>query len=111
MAEGSPDGAVTKVLGPPIGAAIGGLITWLTAGSAGALSHALTTALTLLGAVAGVIFSVLYRRYVGILAAGAGDRESLERKAYDSLRDSLAQGRGNSAQLHPVAQPLPRLGR
>ena len=97
MAEELPDSAVTKVLGPPLGAAAGALIAWV--GAAGALSYALTTALAVLGGIVGVAFSVIYKRYVGLLAAGAKDRDSLERQDYDRLRASFAEG-GGAARIY-----------
>jgi hypothetical protein len=90
MAEGSGDNPFVKTVGPVIGGLIGGLLTWLTTGLPGWLSSALAALLAITGAVCGVIFSLMYQRYLGVLAAGREPEGSEERKAYDRLRDSLA---------------------
>ena len=99
MAEQFPESVVAKAIGHPIGTALGTLIGWLTAGSTGVLGSALGPLLSVLGGICGLAFSLIYRRYVGVLGAGAKRKGSLERLAYDKLRESLAEG-GSAARLY-----------
>jgi hypothetical protein len=59
----------------------------------------LAAPISLLGAAGGLSLALLYWRYLGILGAGAEPLGSLERKAYDALRASLASG-GLPARLY-----------
>jgi hypothetical protein len=59
----------------------------------------LAAPVTLLGAASGLALALTYWRYVGILAAGSEPLGSLERRAYDALRASLATG-GLPARLY-----------
>jgi hypothetical protein len=61
------------------------LIGWLPGGSTGVL-------LTIAGSVSGLVFTILYQRYVAVLGAGAKRKGSTEREAYDRLRESLSGG-------------------
>jgi hypothetical protein len=92
MAEHSPESLVGKYLGPPIAAALGGLVTWLTAGSTGAISSALQYLLALIGGIFALAFTHTYRHYFGVLGQGNKRRGTPERRDYDTLRDSLAGG-------------------
>lgn len=56
------------------------------------LGVSLATPLVLAGAVGGVALALMYWRYLGILGSGAEAADSLERKNYDALRQSLATG-------------------
>jgi hypothetical protein len=91
VAELSPDKIVVGAIGAVIGAAIGSL---LPAG----LTSAIGVLLTSTDSIIGLIFSLMYKRYRGILAASAhGKKEidrntSAERQAYDALRKSLCGG-------------------
>jgi hypothetical protein len=60
------------------------LLAWLIGGSA------LAALAKVLLAVCGLVFGLIYRRYLGIL--GADRRKPAERQAYDALRNSLAEG-------------------
>jgi hypothetical protein len=99
MAEKSDESAVGKYLGAPIGGAFTALLTWATAGWTGALTPALVSLLAVAGGVCGLVLTLLYRRYLGIL--GANRRVLAERQAYDVLRSSLAQ-RNIGARLYAV---------
>lgn len=90
MTEQPSGSAIVKFIGPPISAAAGMLISWLTARSTGALGPALMALLSLLGGICGVALMLIYRRYVGVL--GADRRRPAERRAYDALRTSLEGG-------------------
>ena len=83
-----PDSGVAKI-GHSIMTALGGLLTWLTAGWSGAIGAALAALLSFLGAICSLVFSVLYARYLAVLGSGAEPEGSAEREAYDDLRDSL----------------------
>lgn len=91
MTEQVPDSGVAKI-GHSIMTALGGLLTWLTAGWSGAISATLAALLSLLGAICSLVFSVLYARYLAVLGSGAEPDGSDERKTYDDLRDSLTAG-------------------
>jgi len=90
MAEQAAEGAVGKYLGPPISAALGAVVAWATAGSISAVGPALVSLLAILGGICGLVFTLVYRRYLGVL--GANRRVPAERQAYDALRNSLAGG-------------------
>lgn len=60
------------------------LLTWLTGGSA------LADLVKVLLAVCVLVLGLIYRRNLGIL--GADRRRPAERRAYDALRESLAEG-------------------
>src|SRR5437764_13757019 len=83
-----PDSGVAKI-GHSIMTALGGLLTWLTAGWSGAISAALAALLSLLGAICSLVFSVLYARYLAVLGSAAEPEGSPERNVYDDLRYSL----------------------
>jgi len=92
MAEPSADGVVVTTIGPLIASVIGAAIGWLTGGSSGFSGHALTSLLAIVGAVSGLAFSLMYRRYLGVLGAGGSRRGYPAREAYDRLRESLSGG-------------------
>ena len=60
------------------------LLSWLAGGSA------IAALVSIAAAICVVAFTIIYRRYVGIL--GADRRRPAERQAYDALRNSLAGG-------------------
>ena len=84
MAEKSDESTIGKYLGAPIGGAVTALLTWTTAGSTGALSPALVSLFAVAGGICGLVFTLLYRRYLGIL--GTDRRWPAKRQAYDALR-------------------------
>ena len=90
-AEQSADNPIAKYLGPPIMAMLGGGLTWLTAGST-EIKPALTVLAAVLGGIFGLVISLLYGRYFGILGSGSAPARSPERSAYVRLRRSLAEG-------------------
>jgi len=92
MADASPDSVIVKTIGPFIGTAIGTLIGWLTGGSTGGIGSVLTALLAVVGGIGGLVFSLIYKRYVGVLAAGGSRKGSPARQAYDHLRESLSGG-------------------
>jgi hypothetical protein len=98
VAEPSLDKAVIKAIGPLIITAIGAVIGWLPGGLTGAIGQPLTALLTAVGAISGLVFSLMYKRYLGVLDASAHDRNPTdrnahaERQAYDALRKSLRGG-------------------
>lgn len=89
MAEGTADNPLAKIFGPVLGGLIGSFLTWLMTGWPGWLSGAILGLGALGGAVCGVVFSLIYQRYLGVLASGGEPEGSDERKAYDRLRESL----------------------
>ena len=92
MADSSPDGPVTTILGPAVGGAVFGGIGWLTTGLPGFFGPVVAAALTILAALAGVTFVLLLRRYSSVLADGGSEAGSLERQEYTALRTSLEDG-------------------
>jgi hypothetical protein len=51
-----------------------------------------TALLAVVGGISGLVFSLMYKRYVGVLGAGGGRKGSPAREAYDHLRESLSAG-------------------
>jgi len=92
MAGPSPESIIVRTIGPLIVTAIGGVLGWLPGGLTGALSSTFTALLAIAGGIVGLVFSLMYRRYVGVLGAGGGRKGSPSRGAYDRLRDSLSGG-------------------
>jgi hypothetical protein len=91
MAEPSPDSALIKIIGPLITAAVGGALLWLP-GWLSAFEPALKALLTAAGGIAVLAFSLMYRRYVGVLGAGGARKGSPPRDDYDRLWASLSGG-------------------
>jgi len=96
MSDGADEGLVTKGLGGALYALASGLIGWATSGF---LHTALGYLLAIAGAVLGLWFSLLHRRYAGVLAASALPADNDEREGYLALRRSLAEG-GAVARLY-----------
>lgn len=80
---------VAKAIGHPFMLGLGAFLTWLTAGS---LGPALKALLSIIGGISFLAFSLMHRRYLGILAAGGDPQGSPECESYASLRASLAKG-------------------
>jgi len=80
MAEPSPDKIVIGTIGPLITTVIGAAIGWVPGGLSGAIGSALTVLLAAVGGVSGLAFSLMYKRYIGVLGAGAEAKGSPERK-------------------------------
>jgi hypothetical protein len=89
VAEQSLDSKFLKIVGPVIASAVAAAIGWLTGGT-GYFAAALTTLFAVLGGICGLAFSLMYQRYLGVLASGGAEEESPERAAYDALRESLS---------------------
>jgi hypothetical protein len=89
MTDQSLDSKFLKIVGPAIFSAVGAALAWL-AGRSGYLAVALTTVLTVVGGISALAFSIMYRRYLGVLASGGARKGSPARAAYDALRESLA---------------------
>ena len=79
MAEGLDESVVTKGVGSAIYSLLGALIGVVTGGSTGLLGTALGHGLAIAGAVCGLWFSIVYRRYLGVLAASAPTTDPDER--------------------------------
>jgi hypothetical protein len=90
MAEKSAESTVGKYLGVPITGALTALVTWATAGWTGAIGSALVSTLAILGGICGLALTLYYRRQLAVL--GANRSIAAERRAYDALRNSLAEG-------------------
>jgi hypothetical protein len=88
MAEPSPDKIVIGIVGSLIGAAIG----WLPGGLTGSIGAPLTTLLAAVGGIGGLVFSLMYKRYIGVLGAGGGRKGYPARDAYEAIRTSLSGG-------------------
>jgi hypothetical protein len=91
MAEGSPDSALIKIVGQLITAAIGGALAWLP-GWLREIEPAANALLAAAGGIATLAFSLMYKRYIGVLGAGGRPKGSPARDAYDGLRTSLSGG-------------------
>ncbi len=89
MTEESSDSKFLKIVGPVIASAVVTALGWLTGGS-GYLAVALTTVLTVVGGISALAFSIMYERYLGVLASGGARKGSPTRAAYDTLRESLS---------------------
>jgi len=92
MAEPSPDKIVVSIIGSLIGAVIG----WLPGGLTDAIGAPLTALLAAVGGISGLVFSQMYKRYIGVLGAGGGRKgqfgESLDDfTRYDAPRSSSRQ--------------------
>src|SRR6266478_5126218 len=92
MAEPSPDSVVVKTIGPLITTVIGAAIGWLPGGLTGAIGAPLTVLLVAVGGISGLAFSLMYKRYIGVLGAGGGRKGYPAREAYERLRASLSEG-------------------
>jgi hypothetical protein len=92
MAEETPNSTFAKIIGPFIAWALGAAIGWLSGGMTGALGSAVATLLVVLGGISGLVFSLMYKRYVGVLGAGGGRKGYPARVAYEELRASLSGG-------------------
>src|SRR6266481_662093 len=91
MSGQSPDGVLLKIVGPLFGTAVGSLLGWLPGELGGAIGSA-TILLGVVGGVSGLTFSLMLRRYVGVLGSGGGRKGYLSRDRYDRLRESLSGG-------------------
>ena len=92
MAEPSPDKIVIGAIGPLITTVIGAAIGWLPGGLTGAIGSPLTVLLAAVGGIGGLAFSLMYKRYIGVLGAGGGRKGYPARDAYEGLRASLSGG-------------------
>jgi hypothetical protein len=92
MSGQSPDGALLRIVGPLFGTAFGSLLGWLPGGLEGAIGSPSTILLGVIGGMSGLTFSLMFRRYVGVLGSGAGRKGYPTRDGYDRLRESLSGG-------------------
>jgi hypothetical protein len=88
-----------KVLGALISAVFAGFAG--LAGFFGVIGPTLAAALSLIGAICGPTAFLIYRRYLGVLGAGARPKGSPARQAYDALRESLSEG-NMAARLYAI---------
>jgi len=91
MAEPSPDKIVIGTIGPLITSVIGAAIAWLS-GGADVTGRPLTVLLAAVGGISGLVSSLMYKRYLGVLGAGGGRKGSPARDAYEALRAGLSGG-------------------
>jgi hypothetical protein len=99
MSDEFSESDIAKIIGHPIMVALGAALAWLTAGRSPAIGSALATLLSIVGGIAFLAFSLMYRRYLGILGAGGDPKESPACESYVKLRESLAEG-GLAANLY-----------
>jgi hypothetical protein len=99
MAEPSRDSIVVTTIGLLATAAIGATIGWLAGELTGGVGPSLTFLLASAGGVSGLVFALMYRRYISVLGAGGGTRGYSARDAYDGLRASLT-GRNLASRLY-----------
>ncbi|MGQ0443765.1 MAG: hypothetical protein ACT4O2_01215 [Beijerinckiaceae bacterium] len=97
MAGAISSGDVVKAVVHLMTVAVGVALPWLTAGSTA--GPALIALFSTLGGTCALVFSLMYRPYLGILGAGARGKSTPERTAYNALRESLA-GDNLAARLH-----------
>jgi hypothetical protein len=71
---------------------IGAVIGWLPGGLTSAIGSPLAVLLTAVGGISGLAFSLMYKRYIGVLGAGGGRKGYPARDAYEGLRASLSGG-------------------
>src|SRR5260370_20487903 len=92
MAGRSCDGVLLKIVGPLFGIAFGSLLGWLPGGLGSAIGSPATILLGVIGGISGLTFSLMFRRYVGVLGYGGGRKGYPARDRYDRLRESLSGG-------------------
>src|SRR5215467_2077392 len=92
MAETSPERIVIGAIGPLIATVIGAAIGWLPGGLAGAIGSTLPVLFAAVGGISGLVFSLMYKRYIGVLGAGGGRKGYPARDAYEALQSSLSGG-------------------
>src|SRR5258706_4747642 len=83
MAEPSPDKIVIGAIGPFITTVIGAAIGWLPGGLTGAIGSPVTVLLAAVGGISGLVFSLMYKRYIGVIGAGGGRKGYPAREAYE----------------------------
>ena len=92
MAEPSPHKIVIGAIGPLITTVIGAVVGWLPGGLTGAIGSPLTVLLAAVGGMSGLVFSLMYKRYIGVLAASAKRKGTSERDVYERLRARASPG-------------------
>ena len=92
MSGRSCDGVLLKIVGPLFGTAFGSLLGWLPGGLGVTIRSPSTILLGVIGGMSGLTFSLMFRRYVGVLGSGGGRKGYLARDRYDRLRESLSGG-------------------
>src|SRR6266478_3197969 len=92
MSGRSRDGVRLKIVGPLFGTAFGSLLGWLPGGLGSAIGSPSTILLSVIGGMSGLTFSLMFRRYVGVLGSGGGRKGYRARDRYDRLRESLSGG-------------------
>jgi hypothetical protein len=80
---------------------LGAPVKWWV-GSTSFLGQALTTLLTFCG----LVFSIMYARYIGVLTSGAKRWGTPERQDYDALRERLDCGGSRIASSYSYARRL-----
>jgi len=79
-----------NAVGSFIATGLWGVVLWLVGKSTNGIGTALATLVIVVAGVCTFVLFLIYLRYVGIL--GADRRRPAERRAYDALRNSLAEG-------------------
>src|SRR5258707_11107305 len=92
MSGRSRDGVLLKIVGPLFGTAFGSLLGWLPGGLGGPVGSPSTILLGVIGGMCGLTFSLMFRRYVGVLGSGGGRKGYPARDGYDRLRESISGG-------------------
>src|SRR5260370_39374899 len=86
------DGVLVKVGGALFGTVFGSLLGWFPSGLGSAIASPATILLGVIGGISGLTFSLMFRRYVGVLGSGGGRKGYPARDRYDRLRESLSGG-------------------
>jgi len=97
-AEPSADNPIAKNLGPAIMGAATFAATWFTAGSTD-IKPALVSLVAVVAGICALVTSLLYQRYLSVLALGGEAEMSSERIAYDKVRNNMEKG-GKPALLY-----------
>jgi hypothetical protein len=92
ISEEFSEGDIAKVIGHPVMGALGAALTCLAAGRSPAIGSARAALLSIAVGFAFLAFSLMYRRYLGILGAGGDSTKSPECESYVQLRQSRAKG-------------------
>src|SRR5260370_42711609 len=90
MSGRSRDGVRLKIVGPLFGTAFGSLLGWVPGGLGGAVGSPSTILLGVIGGMSGLTFSLMFRRYVGLLGSGGGRTGYPARDGHHRVRGCLS---------------------
>src|SRR5258708_36757051 len=108
MAETSPDKIVISAIGPLITTVIGAAIGWLPGRFAGAIGSPLTVLLAAVGGISGLAFSLMYKRYIGVLGAGGGREGLFRARRLRGTSGEPVRGQSGVASLRRLVDQVPR---